>query len=170
MGALSHRWSPEPPRTGGITGNIVLQQEPQEEHQGHHHVAHGVKYNGALRVAESRHVNEKGQEGEEGGRQADNGHHADKVAGKCQLLPREVHVGTGGRAVADPHEGVAKLGVDLEFARAPEAVVPLHGDGGLCGVGDGQEVGGTGIRLVAVREPGWRRDMVTSGRGGNFSC
>lgn len=129
MGALGHCGSPEPPGTRRITGDFVLHQEAQEEHEGHHHVAHGVEDNGALRVAEARHVNEEGQEGEEGGGQTDDGHHPDEVAGERQLLASEVHVGTRGRAVADPHEGVTELGVDFQFTGTPEAVVPLDGDG-----------------------------------------
>lgn len=162
MGALSHGRSPKPPRTSCITGNFVLQQEPQEEHQGHHHVAHGVKYNRALRVAESRHVDEERQEGEERGREADDGHDSDEVAGECQLFMCEVHVGTRRRAVSHPHEGVAELGADLELAGTPEAVVPLDRDGRLGRVRAGQEVHGAGVGLVAVWEPESRREAVTS--------
>lgn len=129
MGALSHRRGPEPPGTRCVTGNFVLQQEAKEEDQRHHHVAHGVKYDGTLRIAESRHVNEKSQEGEEGGRQTDNGHHPDKITSKRQLFTREIHIRTGGGAVPDPHEGVAELWVNFEFPGTPEAVVPLDGDG-----------------------------------------
>ena len=131
MGALSHRRRPEPPGNRGVTGHSVLQQEPQEEDQRHHHVADGVEYNRALRVAEARHVDEERQESEEGGGEADDGHHADEVAGERQLLAGEVHVGTRRRAVADPHEGVAELRVDFELSRTPEAVVSLDGDGGV---------------------------------------
>lgn len=134
MGALGHGGGPEPAGTGCVTGHVVLQQEAQEEHQGHHHVAHRVEDDGALRVTEARHVDEEGEEGEEGGGQTDDGHHPDEIAGERQLLACKVHVGAGGGAVSDPQEGVAQLGVDFEFSGTPEAVVPLDGDGGVGGV------------------------------------
>lgn len=160
MGALGHRGSPKPPRTRCVTGHFVLQQKPQEEHQGHHHVAHSVEYDRTLRVAEARHVDEESEEGEEGGGQTNDGHHPDEVTGEHQLLPCEVHVGTGGRAVTHPHEGVAQLRVDFEFSGTPEAVVPLDGDGRFSRVRAGQEVYRTRVGLVTVWEPVRRREVM----------
>lgn len=172
MGPLGDGRSPELPGTGCVTGNSVLQQEPQEEHQRHHHVADGVEDDGTLRVAEARHVDEEGQEGEEGGGQADDGHHSDEVAGERQLLPREVHVGTRRGAVAHPHEGVAELRLDLQLPRAPEAVVPLDGHGGLRHGRGGQEVEEAGVGLLAVGKPeaehGFRIKDETEGN--RFCC
>lgn len=113
VGALGHCGGSELPGTRRVAGNFVLQQETQKEDQGDHHVAHGVEDDGSLRVTEARHVDQEGQEREEGGRQADDGHHADEVTGERQLLPGEVHVGTRGGAVSHPHEGVAELWGDF---------------------------------------------------------
>lgn len=160
VGALCHSWSPEPAGTGGVTGDSVLQQEPQEEDQGHHHVAHGVKYNRTFWVTESGDVDEESQEGEERGRQADYGHHADEVSGERQLFAREVHVGTGRWTVPDAHEGVAKFRVDFKFTGTPEAVVPLDRNGRLSRVWAGEEVDRSGVGLIAVWEPKRRGNMV----------
>lgn len=163
MRALGDGGRPELPGTSRVAGNSVLQQEAQEKDQRHHHVADGVEDDGPLRVAEARHVDEEGEEGEEGGGQADDGHHPDEVAGERQLLPREVHVGTRRRAVAHPQEGVAQLRLHLQLPRTPEAVVALHARRGLGRVRGGQEVNEAGVGLVAVWKPAPHQEFTVTG-------
>lgn len=169
MRSLGDGGGPELPGTGCVTGNTVLQQEAQEKHQRHHHVAHGVEDDGPLRVAETRHVDEEGEEGEEGGGQTDDGHHPDEVAGERQLLPREVHVGTRRRAVAHAHEGVAQLRLHLQLPRTPEAVVALDGRRGHRHVRGGQEVHQAGVGLVAVWKPGRQKGFSCNKQDGTAS-
>lgn len=95
------------------TSSIVPQQEPQEIYERDKAVADGVEDNGAFGVAETFHVDEEGEEGEERGAQADDRAHADEALGEIDVVGFEVHVGTRRSAVLGAQErgSIAWLGL-----------------------------------------------------------
>lgn len=86
------------------TGCIVPQQETNEVYERDKAVADGVEDYGTLWVAETLDVDEKSQEGEERGAQADDGAHADEALGKFNVVGFEVHVGARGSTVLGTQE------------------------------------------------------------------
>lgn len=90
---------------GGDTRRLVPQQEANEVHEGDQAVADSVEDDGPLRIAEALDVDEKGEEGEERGSQADDGANADEGLSKVDVVRLEEHVGTGWGAVLCVQEG-----------------------------------------------------------------
>lgn len=80
-------------------GRVVPQQEADEVDERDEAVADGVEDYGPLGVAETFHIDEEREEGEECGAQADDGAHADEALGKVDVVGFEVHVGARRSAV-----------------------------------------------------------------------
>lgn len=74
-------------------------------------------------------VDEKSEEGEECGRQTDDGSHSYEVADEGELLLAEEHGGTRGRTVFPAHECVTQVCLNLQLSGAPETIISLDSHG-----------------------------------------
>lgn len=74
-------------------------------------------------------IDEESEEGEECGRQTDDGSDSYEVADQGELLLAEEHGGARGRAVFPAHECVTQVRLNLQLSGAPEPIISLDSHG-----------------------------------------